>query len=297
MEDFATAKPLITEPEDGGAIIVNSITVETNGSATFSLSLKPEVCLEACGTFKQWFNFQVSNLPTNGATHTFIIEDAGESTFSDWQGFNVCSTTNMVDWERIQSTSFKDGKLIWSLAGNKSACIQFAYFPTYSLEAQEKLVRDTVATGHATHKVLGTSVDGRPLHALVFSKNRASTPEKRVVWIQHRQHPGETSASWFCDGVISRLLELSNAPSSKLLDSCLIVVVPNVNPDGGVRGHLRTNASGANLNRCWGGLHGMTALGQSDPKAPEVEAMIKGMQSLGGPDVMLDIHQDEEKPC
>ena len=27
--------------------------------------------------------------------------------------------------------------------------------------------------------------------------------------------------------------------------------VPNMNPDGTWRGHLRTNASGANLNREW----------------------------------------------
>ena len=27
--------------------------------------------------------------------------------------------------------------------------------------------------------------------------------------------------------------------------------MPNVNPDGSIRGHLRTNAVGANLNREW----------------------------------------------
>jgi murein tripeptide amidase MpaA len=57
---------------------------------------------------------------------------------------------------------------------------------------------------------------------------------------------------------------------------------------------LRTNAKGANLNRCWGTLHGITAAGQTDPPAKEVEAMAKGMKALGGPDVLLDIPQDEE---
>ena len=27
--------------------------------------------------------------------------------------------------------------------------------------------------------------------------------------------------------------------------------MPNMNPDGSIRGHLRTNAKGANLNREW----------------------------------------------
>ena len=29
-------------------------------------------------------------------------------------------------------------------------------------------------------------------------------------------------------------------------------IVPNMNPDGSIRGHLRTNTCGANLNREWG---------------------------------------------
>ena len=54
------------------------------------------------------------------------------------------------------------------------------------------------------------------------------------------------------------------------------------------RRNLRTNAVGANLNRCWGRLHGIDECpGQTDPPAPEVEAMIKGMREVGGPDVML----------
>jgi len=32
---------------------------------------------------------------------------------------------------------------------------------------------------------------------------------------------------------------------------CTVYVIPNMNPDGSVKGHLRTNAAGANLNREW----------------------------------------------
>ena len=38
---------------------------------------------------------------------------------------------------------------------------------------------------------------------------------------------------------------------AKVRASCSIYVIPNMNPDGSVRGHLRTNACGANLNREW----------------------------------------------
>ena len=82
-----------------------------------------------------------------------------------------------------------------------------------------------------------------------------------------------------------------------------VYVLPNLNPDGGYLGHLRTTATGANLNRCWGGsLHPgakgttcePTPAGQSTPPAPETEAVIAAMRAAGGgrgPSLMLDVHQ------
>merc|ERR1712118_318143 len=81
----------------------------------------------------------------------------------------------------------------------------------------------------------------------------------------------------------------------KLLATASVVVVPNLNPDGGKRGALRVNAAGSNLNRCWGSFHGLAAPGHTEEQAPETAAIKRTMQALGGPDLMLDIHQDEEK--
>ena len=67
-----------------------------------------------------------------------------------------------------------------------------------------------------------------------------------------RQHPGETMAEWFVDGMLERLLEHAATPSrGRCSQRAVVHVVPNMNPDGGVRGNLRTNAAGANLNREW----------------------------------------------
>ena len=74
------------------------------------------------------------------------------------------------------------------------------------------------------------------------------------------------------------------------------MIVPNLNPDGSKRGFLRVNARGANLNRCWGALNGVSGRGQSTPAAPETAAAIDAMRRLGGPDLLLDVHGDEEKP-
>jgi len=64
-------------------------------------------------------------------------------------------------------------------------------------------------------------------------------------------------------------------------------VVPNMNPDGGVRGNLRTNAAGANLNREW--------LEPSRERSPEVHAVRAAMHATGV-GAFLDVHGDEGLP-
>ncbi|GMH93984.1 hypothetical protein TL16_g12775 [Triparma laevis f. inornata] len=288
--------PTIFSPTDGGAIeyvrtMVGAPLKSQRGPRYYiELKLKPEKCLEACGTFKQWFCLDVHNLPAHGETE-FVILDAGESTFPDWNGYKVCVTADGKTWDRVDNTTFENGKLSWTIIDSAISTLTFAYFPTYSIERQESQLRTWLSSKKCTHKILGESVDGHPLHSLIFEPLESL---HHVIWIQHRQHPGEVSASWFCDGVMKRLLSLSS--NSLLRKNCKVIVIPNVCPDGGFRGHLRTNAVGANLNRCWGILHGLTAPGQSDPPAPEVVAMTNAMKEIGGPDLMLDIHQDEEKP-
>jgi murein tripeptide amidase MpaA len=60
-----------------------------------------------------------------------------------------------------------------------------------------------------------------------------------------------------------------------------------MNPDGSVRGYLRTNAAGANLNREW---HDPTP-----DRAPEVLAVRNRMDETGV-DFALDVHGDEALP-
>jgi murein tripeptide amidase MpaA len=60
-----------------------------------------------------------------------------------------------------------------------------------------------------------------------------------------------------------------------------------MNPDGGVRGHLRTNAAGINLNREWAT--------PSMEKSPEVYVVKQAMEGTGV-DLYLDLHGDEAIP-
>ncbi|HZU51607.1 MAG TPA: carboxypeptidase family protein, partial [Sphingomicrobium sp.] len=73
-----------------------------------------------------------------------------------------------------------------------------------------------------------------------------------------------------------------------LRTECTFHVVPNMNPDGSRRGHLRTNAVGVNLNREW---HA-----PSPEKSPEVLCVRNAMDDTP-PDFAMDVHGDEAIPA
>jgi murein tripeptide amidase MpaA len=58
-------------------------------------------------------------------------------------------------------------------------------------------------------------------------------------------------------------------------------------PDGAVRGHLRTNACGANLNREWGNSGDYVA--PTAERSPEVLCVLEKMKKTGC-DFFLDVH-------
>lgn len=77
--------------------------------------------------------------------------------------------------------------------------------------------------------IAGQSIQGRDLDVLRFGEEGEG---KSKVWINARQHPGESMAEWFVEGLILRLLDPDNAISEALLASCVFYITPNMNPDG-----------------------------------------------------------------
>ncbi|MEG0885835.1 MAG: M14 family zinc carboxypeptidase, partial [Janthinobacterium sp.] len=89
--------------------------------------------------------------------------------------------------------------------------------------------------------------EGRDMNLLVVGDADA----EKKVWVIARQHPGETMAEWFVEGMLEALLDQANPFARQCLQDAVFYVVPNMNPDGAFHGHLRTNAMGQDLNRAW----------------------------------------------
>jgi murein tripeptide amidase MpaA len=87
--------------------------------------------------------------------------------------------------------------------------------------------------------------------------------------------------------LLARLLDRDDPVARELLRKAEFWIVPNMNPDGSRRGHLRTNAAGANLNREW--------LEPSMDRSPEV-FLVRDRMRATGVDFALDVHGDEGLP-
>jgi murein tripeptide amidase MpaA len=165
----------------------------------------------------------------------------------------------------------------------------FAYFEPYSWEQHLDLLAAAAASPHVTQEHLGLTCQGRDMALLRITDGASATPlsEKKKCWVIARQHPGESMAEWFVEGLLERLLDGSDAVARTLLQHCIFYVVPNMNPDGAVLGNLRTNAVGANLNREW--------QAPSPERSPEV-LLVRQKMLDSGVDVCLDVHGDEGLP-
>jgi murein tripeptide amidase MpaA len=161
--------------------------------------------------------------------------------------------------------------------------VYYAYFEPYSWERHLRLLGRVEASPAARVLDLGNTVEGRDMNLVVLGNSSAG----KKVWVIARQHPGETMAEWFVEGMIDALLDQANPVARRLLERAAFYIVPNMNPDGSVRGNLRTNAAGANLNREW--------VAPSLETSPEV-FVVKNKIHETGCDLFLDIHGDEALP-
>ncbi|OBU19381.1 M14-type cytosolic carboxypeptidase [Photobacterium aquimaris] len=235
----------------------------------------------------QWFHFRLESEAQQ--PHTIKLLDLANSAYPEgWNGYDVVASYDREEWFRIPSEFDGDTLTFNVIPENES--MYFAYFAPYSYDRHQDLLHLAQSHYNCRLETLGHTLDNRDVSLLVIGDEHAADSEeapKKKIWVIARQHPGETMAEWFVEGLVQRLLDETDTVGRALLNKAVFYVVPNMNPDGSARGHLRLNAIGVNLNREW--------QTPSLENSPEVFYVREKMLATGV-DMFLDIHGDEAIP-
>jgi len=304
----------VSDAFDGGNIEFVEQRVNADDAQVIELVLqvKPDVYTELEKTAHlQYFCFGVSvdlDLDDDEEKQRckqkvkFVIANAEHTSYCEaWSGFTVFYTdqdvTDADSWKRNVDTFYLGGQLTWeqeldmSSSNSSSSTFYYAFFPPYSYQRHLDFIAKCSTKTNVL--VLGQSLGGRDIECI-----HTGTGD-RVAWIIHRQHPGETMAEYYAEGLLTRLLGLNSEGETvdeevtRLLQLYTFYIIPCMCPDGSVLGHLRTNGVGANLNREWCSKGDYEA--PTLERSPEVYCVLQKMDQTGC-DLFLDVHGDEEIP-
>lgn len=233
--------------------------------------------------FFQWFHFRVS--APAGEEVVLKLTGLNASAYpGGWPDYDACVSEDRAYWARAASSFDKDedGGTLTIRYLSAGGVFWVAYFAPYSMERHHDLIAEAASSEGVDYVRLGTTLDGQPIDCLEMGEGDTQ------VWLYARQHPGETQAEWWMEGALECLTDPADPVARALRHKCRMHIVPNCNPDGSRRGHLRTNAVGTNLNREW-----------ADPtpeRSPEVLAIRNRMDETGV-DFAMDVHADEAIPA
>ena len=229
--------------------------------------------------FFQWFHFRVAGAA--GRDLELKITGLNASAYpGGWPGYRAAVSEDRDYWGRADSSfdAAEDGGTLTIRYRPAGDLAWFAYFAPYSMERHHDLIAQIAGCEGVDYRCLGQSLDGQPIDCLSLGEG------DRQVWLYARQHPGESMAEWWMEGALECLTDPADPVGRALRARCRLHVVPNANPDGSCRGHLRTNAAGVNLNREWDN--------PTPERSPEVLAIRNAMDETGV-HFAMDVHGDE----
>lgn len=237
-----------------GAKLEIEIVNMNNQKPLFGYGMKPVFRTEQTG----W-----SRVP--GAIHT---EDSGKDEFSIrfahvfFHGpqietfFAFCHPYTFSEWERRRQM------LETRFVGRGKRPGKSLYFHrdilTYSLQKRPvDILTVTSDPGPTDQSPESDFMQGGIQHEhghYLFPQRKRTTsckhfPNKPIIFVSSRVHPGETPASFCFDGFLDFLLDENDPRACILRQLFVFKLVPILNPDGVALGHYRADTLGQNLNR------------------------------------------------
>lgn len=172
--------------------------------------------------------------------------------------------------------------------------VWIAHVPPYPLSRLERLVAEVKQAPAAQIERIGQSVQGRPLYLVTITAANTNSVAKPCVWIIARQHAWEAPTSFVLEGAV-RFLTSDDPQAARLRRQLVFKLVPTMDPDGLVHGHVRFNALGYDLNRHWDEVD--PAQPDWQRRMPEIWAVKRalfGHLDRGGRiDLVLNLHNTE----
>ena len=205
-----------------------------------------------------WFNFRV--IGASDKPLEFLIENASDAhqTGERWNITRPVFSSDGIHWTRAADVSYAREFGLKNPLGTMryrfwapftAETLQVAYSYPYPLSQLELFLNSLQDDPRCAVGQLGLSEDGRGIPELRLAALASSAGYKEKIWVICREHPGETPASYVCEGFIKALLE---CPAGKrLLDHFEFTIIPMLNVDGVTRGHYYRNTRGVNLARDW----------------------------------------------
>ncbi len=183
-------------------------------------------------SFKGEYNDRPANSPT-GAWYRPVVSEDGET----WR--HVESATWDEKQDEIAFQVRPRGDTLW-----------VAHVPPYPHARLLRLLDEVRPRPGVRVEVIGRSVLGRELHLVTVTNPERPDDDKRVVWLQARQHAWEAGTSFVVEGAL-RFVVSDDPVARRLRDTTIFKFTPMVNPDSVALGRVRFNINGWDPNRHW----------------------------------------------
>lgn len=208
----------------------------------FTLQISPE---DAPINPSPWYAVRLT--PSSAGEVVLVLDYAAEG----WHRYHPKISTDRLNWtdldeDRVEVNGDEsEARISVSLS---DVPLYVAGQELYTAEDYNVWMGDLARLASVTERVIGSSIDGRPIKAL---RHTAAASDAKTVFLVGRQHPPEITGGLAMKRFIAELFD-DSVTAISFRERFNIVMVPLMNPDGVADGHWRHNKCGADLNRDWG---------------------------------------------
>ncbi|XP_014670115.1 PREDICTED: cytosolic carboxypeptidase 6-like [Priapulus caudatus] len=226
----------------------------------FDLFIRPDTCNVR---YRVWLYFSVSNTRVNQRVIFNVVNFSKTKSLFREGMTPMVKSTSRPKWQKLPVKQCyyyrspehqKNYVLSFAFVFDIEEVYEFSYcYPYTYTDLQDYLdVIEEQDLPFFKRELLGVTVQQRRLDLLTITRpsNFDDDVMKRVVFISARVHPGETPASYMCQGLIDFLIS-HNELADVLRKYLVFKIVPMLNPDGVYLGNYRCSLMGYDLNRYW----------------------------------------------